>query len=88
MAAGLPVGICKCHVSKKLCRGPFHKILLIVAGEKISAEYKLEYGSDRIEMHVGAIKQGQRVLLVDDLIATGGTLAAGIYLMEKVSMFL
>ena len=48
----------------------------------------MEYGSDRIEMHVGAIKQGQRVLLMDDLIATGGTLAAGIYLMEKVDMVL
>jgi len=57
------------------------------AGEKIFAEYKLEYGSDRIEMHVGAIKKGQRVLLLDDLIATGGTLAAGITLMEKVSKF-
>ena len=60
----------------------------IPTGEKISAEYQLEYGSDRIEMHVGAVKQGQRVLLVDDLIATGGTLAAGICLMEKVSMLI
>ena len=66
----------------------FITVSLIVAGKKISAEYKLEYGSDKIEMHVGAIKQGQRVLLVDDLIATGGTLAAGIYLMKKVSMYL
>jgi adenine phosphoribosyltransferase len=36
-------------------------------------------------MHVGAIKEGQRVLLVDDLIATGGTMVAGISLMEKAS---
>ena len=48
------------------------------------AEYQLEYGSDKIEMHIGAIKEGQRVLLLDDLIATGGTLAAGIELMKKV----
>ena len=48
------------------------------------AEYQLEYGSDKIEMHVGAIKEGQRVVLLDDLIATGGTLAAGIELMQKV----
>jgi adenine phosphoribosyltransferase len=50
-------------------------------GETISEEYTLEYGSDKIEMHVGAVKSGQRVLLVDDLIATGGTMAAGIKLM-------
>ena len=48
------------------------------------AEYQLEYGSDKIEMHVGAIREGQRVVLLDDLIATGGTLAAGIELMRKV----
>ena len=58
------------------------------AGETISAEYKLEYGSDKIEMHVGAVKEGQRVLLIDDLIATGGTLAAGISLIEKVYQLL
>ena len=56
------------------------------AGETISAEYKLEYGTDKIEMHVGAVKKGQRVLLVDDLIATGGTLAAGISLMETARL--
>ena len=54
------------------------------AGKTISAEYKLEYGSDKIEMHVEAIKKGQRVVLIDDLIATGGTMAAGIVLMNKV----
>nr|BCU09066.1 adenine phosphoribosyltransferase [Ulva prolifera] len=53
-------------------------------GETISESYNLEYGSDTIEMHVGHIKEGQRVLLLDDLIATGGTMGAGIKLMEKV----
>ncbi|CAL8469921.1 g9463 [Coccomyxa elongata] len=53
-------------------------------GETIGASYKLEYGEDRIEMHAGAITEGQRVLLLDDLIATGGTLAAGIKLMKQV----
>ena len=50
-------------------------------GETIKESYQLEYGSDTIEMHVGAIREGQRVLLVDDLIATGGTMGAGIKLM-------
>lgn len=56
----------------------------IAAGETIGASYDLEYGSDRIEMHTGHIKSGQRVLLIDDLIATGGTLGAGIKLMQQV----
>ena len=43
----------------------------------------MEYGSDRIEMHVGHVKEGDRVVLVDDLIATGGTMVAGIKLMKK-----
>ena len=55
-----------------------------VAGETIGASYDLEYGSDRIEMHTGHIKKGQRVLLIDDLVATGGTLGAGIKLMQQV----
>ncbi|GLC50207.1 hypothetical protein PLESTB_000354200 [Pleodorina starrii] len=55
----------------------------VVAGEKISEEYKTEYSTDKIEMHVGSIQPGQRVVLVDDLIATGGTLAAGINLVKK-----
>ena len=45
-------------------------------GETICADYVTEYSTDRIEMHTGAITPGQRVLLVDDLIATGGTLCA------------
>ena len=53
-------------------------------GETIGEEYTLEYGSDRIEMHVGHVKEGNRVVLVDDLIATGGTMVAGIKLMKKV----
>lgn len=52
--------------------------------ETISAKYDLEYGSAEIEMHKDAIKPGQKVVLVDDLIATGGTLAASIELMEKL----
>lgn len=52
--------------------------------ETIGRDYELEYGSDRIEIHVDAIKPGDRVLLVDDLIATGGTAEAAIKLIEKV----
>lgn len=52
-------------------------------GETISAEYITEYSTDRIEMHTGAVTPGQKVLLVDDLIATGGTLGAGIDLVTK-----
>lgn len=53
-------------------------------GETIQEAYDLEYGSDKIEMHVGHIKEGQRVLLLDDLIATGGTMGAGIKLMSTL----
>jgi adenine phosphoribosyltransferase len=53
------------------------------AGPVISESYALEYGTDALEMHVGAVSAGQRVLLVDDLIATGGTLAAGARLMRR-----
>ena len=50
----------------------------------VGHDYELEYGTDRVEMHVDAIRQGERVLLVDDLIATGGTAAAAIKLIEDV----
>ncbi|KAJ7562068.1 hypothetical protein O6H91_03G054100 [Diphasiastrum complanatum] len=53
-------------------------------GEVISEEYTLEYGTDCIEMHVGAIQSGERVLIVDDLIATGGTLQAAIKLIGNL----
>lgn len=52
-------------------------------GEKIGVDYELEYGIDRIEMHVGHVNPGQKVLLVDDLIATGGTALAGIDLIRQ-----
>lgn len=51
-------------------------------GDTVGIDYALEYGSDRIEMHQGAITPGQRVLLVDDLLATGGTALAGTALLR------
>lgn len=51
--------------------------------DKIGVEYQLEYGSDRVEMHVDAITRGSRYAVVDDLIATGGTAAATIELVEQ-----
>lgn len=53
-------------------------------GEKISHEYALEYGTDKIEMHTDSIGKGTRVLLVDDLLATGGTALAAAALIEKL----
>lgn len=52
--------------------------------ETIGHDYDLEYGSDRIEIHVDAVSPGDRVLLVDDLIATGGTAEAAVKLIEKM----
>ena len=52
--------------------------------ETISKEYDLEYGSATIEMHKDAIKPGQKVVLVDDLIATGGTMEAAARLVEEL----
>ncbi len=49
----------------------------------ISQSYELEYGTDEIEIHFDAIEAGERVLLVDDLIATGGTAMAAIALLER-----
>ena len=52
--------------------------------ETISEEYTLEYGTNCVEMHRDAIVLGERVLIVDDLIATGGTIAAAVKLVEKL----
>ena len=49
----------------------------------ISKEYSLEYGTDKLEMHIDAIKPGQKVVIVDDLIATGGTSKAMVELIEE-----
>jgi adenine phosphoribosyltransferase len=53
-------------------------------GATIGHDYDLEYGSDRIELQEGMIKPGQRVVVLDDLLATGGTLAASIALLRRV----
>ncbi len=52
--------------------------------ETVGHDYDLEYGTDRIEMHVDSVSQGERVLLVDDLIATGGTATAACKLIESM----
>lgn len=57
---------------------------MIFTGEVISEEYSLEYGTDKIEMHVGAVEAGERALVIDDLIATGGTLCAAIRLLGRL----
>ncbi|KAL0295628.1 UNVERIFIED_CONTAM: Adenine phosphoribosyltransferase 1, chloroplastic [Sesamum calycinum] len=51
-------------------------------GKVFRQEYDLEYGSDCLEMHVGAVAPGERALVVDDLIATGGTLCAAMDLLD------
>jgi adenine phosphoribosyltransferase len=53
-------------------------------GETISVEYELEYGSNTLEVHRDAILPGQRVLVVDDLLATGGTVAATVDLVRQL----
>ena len=66
-----------------------HRGLLLIRkdgklpGETIAEEYALEYGTDRLAMHVDACAPGARVLLVDDLLATGGTALAGVKLLRK-----
>jgi adenine phosphoribosyltransferase len=52
--------------------------------ETVSVEYALEYGSNTLEIHKDAIKPGQRVLIVDDLLATGGTVRGTIELVERL----
>jgi adenine phosphoribosyltransferase len=49
----------------------------------LSEAYELEYGKDAVEIHIDAVSKGERVLVVDDLVATGGTAAAAVALMRK-----
>jgi adenine phosphoribosyltransferase len=53
-------------------------------GETIGHDYELEYGTDRIEIHTDAVSKGDQILLIDDLIATGGTAEAGAKLIGKM----
>ena len=50
----------------------------------ISEKYNLEYGSAEVEIHADAIIKGERIVVIDDLIATGGTIAATVKLVEKL----
>jgi adenine phosphoribosyltransferase len=52
-------------------------------GKAIRATYQLEYGTDALEMHEGALEPGQRVLIVDDVLATGGTARATVDLVRQ-----
>jgi len=52
--------------------------------ETIQASYTLEYGENTVEMHKDAISKGERIVIVDDLIATGGTIAAAVKLVERL----
>ena len=52
--------------------------------DTVAETYELEYGSATVELHTDAVQAGQRVLLIDDLIATGGTMMAGRRLLEKL----
>lgn len=51
--------------------------------QTIAQEYQLEYGTDEVEIHVDAVEQGENILLVDDLIATGGTAEAAVKLVRR-----
>lgn len=53
-------------------------------GETVQVSYELEYGTDICEAQVGSVKEGQRVCIIDDLIATGGTMEAACLLIEKM----
>jgi len=52
--------------------------------EKIREEYELEYGTDSLEIHVDSIQKGQKILIIDDLLATGGTIGATVKLIERL----
>jgi len=53
-------------------------------GDTTSHEYALEYGTDTVEIHTDAVPKGAKVVLIDDLLATGGTASASVHLLEKI----
>lgn len=53
-------------------------------GEKYTEEYELEYGTNTLEIHADAVSRGKRVLVIDDLLATGGTMAATLRLLARL----
>jgi adenine phosphoribosyltransferase len=53
-------------------------------GRTVAHDYALEYGTDRVEIQADAVSGGERVVIVDDLLATGGTMAAGVALLRHV----
>ncbi|WP_294611363.1 adenine phosphoribosyltransferase [uncultured Gilliamella sp.] len=71
IALALGVGFVPVRKPKKLPRNVYKE------------EYQLEYGTDSLEIHTDAIKSGERVLIIDDLLATGGTVAATVNLVHK-----
>lgn len=72
------------YITRTIFCIPLFKITNSCPGEVISEAYELEYGKDRLEMHVGAIQRGDRALVIDDLVATGGTLSAATRLLGKI----
>ena len=56
--------------------------------QTVTVEYELEYGTNIVEIHTDAIQPGQRVLIVDDLLATGGTVSAAMELVEKLGGYI
>lgn len=75
------------NLLKRVCK-TYIECIHIVIGEVYRQEYDLEYGSDCIEMHVGAVEPGEQALVVDDLVATGGTLCAAMNLLGTQICFL
>lgn len=75
---GLPIAL-----NLNLGFAPVRKLGKLPAN-KIAEEYALEYGTNTVEIHTDAIKPGQRAVIVDDLLATGGTAAAAARLVERL----
>lgn len=74
---GIPVAL-ECHVGFAPVRKPGK-----LPRETMSQTYQLEYGVDELQMHVDAIQKGMRVVIIDDLLATGGTVEAMIKMVES-----